>query len=78
MNESNELNKEFENPIEGINKMSGNTDGQSAGSDSVSEKTCMKLKITQLQHKIEWLKASRDESSVSNKKLNTDLMNYLQ
>ncbi|EDN03553.1 predicted protein [Histoplasma mississippiense (nom. inval.)] len=77
-NESNESNEEFEDPIEGINEMSGNTGGQSAGSGSVSEETRMRLEIARLQHEVERMKASRGESSVSNEELSADLANYLQ
>ncbi|OAT14572.1 hypothetical protein BDBG_18091 [Blastomyces gilchristii SLH14081] len=60
----------YEDSVEGISEMSGNAES------SMSEKTHMRLEIARLQHEVEQMKISRDDSAGDEMK--ADLAEYLQ
>ncbi|OAT06725.1 hypothetical protein BDBG_16682 [Blastomyces gilchristii SLH14081] len=60
----------YKDSVEDISEMSDNAES------SMSEKTCMRLEITRLQHEVEQMKISRDDSA--DDEIRADLTEYLQ
>ncbi|KMW68342.1 hypothetical protein BDDG_12747 [Blastomyces dermatitidis ATCC 18188] len=76
--QSDKFNK-YKDSVKDISEMTDNTESLSNqnNNSSVSEKTYIRLEIARLQHEIEHMKISRDETLVSDK-MRVNLTEYLQ